>query len=272
MLEPLPHTNVLRELEVSLTHRCTLACGECGFFVRQQPVPHKGVAHVAITEGLDQLLRLGLVVQRLVIVGGEPTLARETLSEVCRYASACEGIRELELVTNGLSPDRVDARLLHQVDRLVISEYLDGPELLDTWRAWVEMVAPETEVIGRRHATWDQWTGDACVEADKALEFWRSCWYRKHCITLERGCLFSCSRIAKLGRDHEGLQLKEVVSLDDVREWLNADRALPSCMTCIPMMGLPRVPAGVQPDERLERLAPRALHILKKRLERSCLK
>lgn len=267
MLEPLSCTNSIRELEVSLTHRCTLDCQECGFFIREQPIPHKGPIHLTVINDLEKLLQMGITVERLVLVGGEPTLAKETLRRVCEYARGCLGIREVEVVSNGLSPDRVDAELLRKIDRLVISEYVEGPGLIEAWERWASTVASNTKVVGRRHEKWDKFTGDVVVEPSEALQFWRTCWYRKHCITLERGRLFSCSRIPKLGNDEEGLLLRDSTTLDEIREWLNADRALPSCSNCVPMMGFPKVASGVQPDDRLKTLEPRAVRILNERVD-----
>jgi hypothetical protein len=265
-LEPLPPTNTLRELEVSVTHRCTLACDECGFLVPRQPVPQHGDVADAVIADLEKLLSVGVRVERLVLVGGEPTLAPAVLQKVCAFVRSHEEIGEVEVVSNGLSPDRVDAELLRLFDRFVISDYLEGDELVELWRAWAAEVAPEVVVEARRAESWDRWTGDESVGEEEALQMWRSCWYRKHCVTLERGRLFSCSRIPKLGSDEEGLALTDATTLDDVREWLNADRALPSCATCVPMMDFESVPVARQPDDRLERLAPRALDILSQRM------
>lgn len=267
MLEPLSVENKLRELEISVSHRCTLACHECGFLVPAQPVPQHGAADVAILDGLERLRRLGVHVERLVFVGGEPTMAPGVLREVAAYARVAVHIGEVEVVTNGLSPDRVDPLLLRLFDRLVISNYAPESGLVELWKRWAASAAPELVVVARDQDAWDQWTGDATVGPDQALELWRGCWYRKHCVTLERGRIFSCSRIPKFGRDEEGLALSDSTTVEGLREWLNADRALPSCATCVPMMGLESVPVAVQPDDRMAILLPRAIRILNQKLE-----
>jgi hypothetical protein len=51
-----------------------------------------------------------------------------------------------------------------------------------------------------------------------------------------------------------------------VTDYLNGDRFLPSCQTCVPMMGLGTVTPGVQPDDRIARLTGRAIAVLSARV------
>ena len=95
-----------------------------------------------------------------------------------------------------------------------------------------------------------------------------ACWYRKHCITLERGRLFACSRVPKLGRDEEGLLLTSRTTLEEISAHLHRTDALRSCTDCTPMMGLPTVPPGVQSDGRIELLQRRAVIWLERDIQR----
>lgn len=267
-LTPFPDDGSIRELEVSITHRCTLACNECGFFMPKQPVPQNGSPANSIIQDLNHLLSFGVTVQRLVIVGGEPTLVPEQLMAVARYAKETPNIYEVEVVSNGLSPEKVSKELLASIDRFVISMYLEGDALLDAWVTWIGEVAPHVEVIARRHESWDRWNGNERVSDEEAAKIWSSCWYRKHSITLERGRIFTCSRIPKLGHDDEGICVNALDSLQQLGDYLNAEEPLSSCATCIPMMSFAPVVPGQQPDDRLRILGPRAIKILTEKLEK----
>lgn len=260
----------IRELEVSITHRCNLACAQCGFMVPDQPPLAQGDVVEALTASLGQLQRLGIRIGTLVVLGGEPTLDGRRLERALRGLRAVGNFDRLEVVSNGLSPQGLTAESLRYIDRFVISVYFHSPELEGLWRRYIASVAPTVELQFRRHADgWDQWTGAEQVDDSRAQELFVHCWYRRHCVTVERGRLFSCSRIPKLARDGEGLELTSATTLADVSAYLDGERFLPSCRTCVPMMELAKVAPGVQPDDRVARLQLHAIRVLGDRLDGS---
>ena len=119
----------------------------------------------------------------------------------------------------------------------------------------------------RKDKTWDRWFGPEVVSDQQAQQMYTECWYRKHCVTLERGRLFVCSRIPKLANDEQGLLLGPDTTLDAITQYLNGEHFLPACKTCVPMMGLPSVNAGVQPDNRIEKMLTPAMKYLKKAID-----
>jgi hypothetical protein len=252
--------NHLREVEVSITARCTLACHECGFLVPDQPTPARGEPVSEHTAGLDQLRRLGVRIGSLAVLGGEPTIDGALLERAARAFRATGTAERIEVVSNGLTPRGVTAGTLAAIDRFTISDYGLDDALLDRWRRWLSRLAPHVELCVRRSREgWDAWTEERRVPRARAQAMYDTCWYRRHCVTLERGRLFACSRVAKLVRDDEGLLLTRATTLDEIDAYLHRPEALPSCATCTPMMGLPLVPAGVQPDDRIARLQRRAI-------------
>lgn len=258
----------IRELEVSITHRCNLACAQCGFMVPAQPPLAHGDVVEALTASLGQLQRLGIRIGTLVVLGGEPTLDGRRLERALRGLRAVGNFDRLEVVSNGLSPQGLTPESLRYIDRFVISVYFHSPELEGLWRRYIASVAPAVELQFRRHEDgWDQWTGAEQVDDSRAQELFVHCWYRRHCVTVERGRLFSCSRIPKLARDDEGLGLTSATRLADVSAYLDGERFLPSCRTCVPMMELARVAPGVQPDDRVARLQLHAIRVLGDRLD-----
>jgi len=263
----MPATNqkplYINELEISITARCTLACANCGFLVPHQPNPSHGEPVAEISASLEMLYQLGVRVQSLAILGGEPTIDGRLLEKAITKIASTGISDRIEVVTNGLTPRGLTTASLKYINRLSISVYGLGDVILERYRLWLQLVAAHVELVFRRSEDgWDPWISDHTVSAVQAQKMFNTCWYRRHCTTVERGHIFVCSRIAKLGNDDEGLLIKPETSLADVDAYLNGIRALPSCATCTPMMGLGMVPAGVQPDNRIHRLENKAVEWL----------
>ncbi len=250
----------IREVEVSITARCTLACLECGFLVPNQPSPSIGEPIDELVRALRVLRDANVRIGSLGVLGGEPTI-NGPLLERAVVAFRQLGVAErIEVVSNGLTPRGLSATAARAIDRFTISDYGLDERLLGRWREWLAILAPAVELVVRGQGDgWDAWTTLRRVSAERAQTFYDACWYRKHCVTVERGRLFSCSRIPKFARDDEGLPLTEGTTFEVIETWLHRAEALPSCRSCTPMMDLPKVPAGVQPDARLPALQARAL-------------
>jgi hypothetical protein len=176
----------------------------------------------------------------------------------------------LEVVSNGLTPRGLTPTTLANLDRLTISVYGLDELLLEHWRAWIGQTAPSVELVFRHaHEGWDAWTEVRTVSKPRAQAMYEKCWYRRHCVTLERGRLFACSRIAKLARDEEGIEVTSRTTAAEIRSYLHSKLPHESCASCTPMMGLPVVPAGVQPDNRIERLQRNAIAWLDESLRKA---
>ena len=265
-----PPRVTLGEVEVSITGRCTLACDQCGFLVPDQPAPSIGDSVDELSGSLSHLCRLGIHVEDLAILGGEPTTNRRLLERAAVELRALGVANRIEVVTNGLTPQGLSLRALRAIDRVVVSVYGYDDALLDRWSRWLGAVAPSVELRFRRNdGGWDRWTDIVTIDEATANRIYSDCWYRRRCVTVERGRLFACSRIPKLGRDNEGLVLDAATTLSDVQGYLTRPTALPSCFDCTPMLNLPTVPAGVQPDDRIDRLQRRAIAWLEAALARA---
>lgn len=250
----------IREVEVSITSRCTLACLECGFLVPDQPSPSIGEPIDELVRALRILRDANVRVGSLGVLGGEPTINGPLLERAVVAFRALGVAEHIEVVSNGLTPRGLSATAARAIDRFTISDYGLDERLLGRWREWLAILAPGVELVVRGQGDgWDAWTTLRRVSPERAQTFYDACWYRKHCVTVERGRLFSCSRIPKFARDDEGLLLTEGTTFDAIETWLHRAHALPSCRSCTPMMDLPKVPAGVQPDARLPALQARAL-------------
>lgn len=216
----------------------------------------------AVTElavALKHLERCGVTIGSLALLGGEATLAKSALRGALEVAGAANNVQAVELVTNGLTPRGVAPDALTHVNRVSLSDYTHNTQLADAWTRWLAAVAPHVELVRRQHDQWDRWTDPVDLGVAGGQAAYDTCWYRRHCVTLERGHLFVCSRIPKLGADDQALALTATTTLADIESHLTAPVAPASCRTCTPMAGLPGVAAGIQPDDRLPRLTERAL-------------
>ena len=115
----------LREVEVSITARCTLACRECGFLVPDQPEPARGEPVSEHTAALEQLRRLGVRIGSLAVVGGEPTFDGALLERAVRAFRGTGVADRIEVVSNGLTPRGVTAGTL-AADRSLHDQRLRG--------------------------------------------------------------------------------------------------------------------------------------------------
>lgn len=261
-------TYKIRELEISITSKCHLRCDNCGFCIPEQPSPSLSKNIVEeFAESLNLLERLNIQVGSLGILGGEPTFNKTKLDEGLIAFSKFKNVERIEVVSHGLTPQNLNKSSLKYIDKLSLSIYFENKELIELWKNYLDRFAPHIELSLRKDKEWDKWQGNEVADDTKAQEMFDYCWYRKHCVTLERKRLFMCSRIPKLPRDKEGLLLGESTSLEDVINYLNQETFTESCKTCTPMMGLEKVKAGVQPDDRISKLIPRAIEFLRNELK-----
>lgn len=261
------HSFKINELEVSITSKCHLRCDNCGFYIPHQPNPSLDSNVVAeLVSGLTHLHRMNIEVESLAVLGGDPTYNREILDIALIEFSKFGNIKQIEIVTHGLSPQNISKTVLNIIDKLTISVYFENDDLVSLWENYLNKYAPNVVLTWRTDKEWDKWTGEELVDDTMAQKMFDYCWYRKHCVTLERQRLFACSRIAKLSQDHEGLILNNETSIEDTLNYLNQSSFLNSCRTCTPMMGLPTTKAGIQPDNRVLKMIPNAINFLKTEL------
>lgn len=257
----------IRELEVSITSMCHLRCNNCGFYIPHQPNPaQSGDIISEIVIGLSHLQRLNIKIGSLGVLGGEPTFNQNVLETALKEFSKFDNIQRIEVVSHGLTPQNIRKETLQFIDKLTISIYFDSEELTQLWKSYLDKFAPHIELSLRTDKEWDKWLGNEVVDDIKAQEMFDYCWYRKHCVTLERKRLFMCSRIAKLSQDQKGIILDDNTSFDKVKNYLNQKTFITPCKTCTPMMGLQTVKAGQQPDDRILKLVSKAINFLKTEL------
>lgn len=258
---PLFEDGRIPEVEVSINSACSLSCAECGFLVPNQPHPATGRDPVVeLEEMLRRLEEADVRIGSVALLGGEATLAPRTLERSVDLLAKSNIVERVELVTNGLTPQGLPSACLSNIDRISLSDYTGDDRLADAWRCWLTGLGrDDIEFVVRRHSGWDNNSASVILSPAQAQAAYDRCWYRRHCVTLERGRLFRCSRIPKVGLDHDGLPLERGTSSATVLGYLHDPTAPRACRTCAPMAGLPRIAPGSQPDDRVPRLLKRAL-------------
>ncbi|MDY2839771.1 MAG: hypothetical protein SOT46_05295 [Treponema sp.] len=241
----------IQELELSINNTCNLCCSECGFLIPHQPKP-------TLTENILQehcksleiLRKNNIEIKSLAILGGEPTLNVSFLEKATEAFSFFENIRRLEVVTNGLNPKGLSQKTLDLIQKISISVYKDDVEFVKSWKNFLKRKAPHIETAFRIQKIWDINTGDFFVSDDEAQKLFDSCWYKRHCTTIERSKLFVCSIAPKHKSDADGLLLTESITQNEIVEYLTRTVAISHCKRCIPEMHIKKVQGGIQQDKR----------------------
>jgi len=195
-------------------------------------------------------MELGLRIGKIVLVGGEVAF-HPSLNADIKQIKDVSIADQIEVVTNGLYPQGFNLETFKLIDSLVISDYVRTESFELIWRRYVESFSNDVNLSFRRKDSWDDWFTPVKMVPAVTQQAWDTCFYRNYDVTLERGRLFSCSRIAKKLNDEEGLEIKTVQCLSEIEAYLNSTTPRPSCASCSPVAGLPQVEVALQSDGKI---------------------
>lgn len=253
----------IRELEISVTNKCNLTCRGCGFDVPNQIAAVNGEGIDQHIESLKKLKALGLSVGKIVLVGGEAALAK-LLAEYITQVRLTDISDQVELVTNGLYPQGVTKEVSSQLDSLVISDYICTDRFETSWRQYLETSSYSNKIDFRRKGAWDDLLSEVDNDASETEEHWKTCFYRNCDVTLERGRLFSCSRIAKKKWDKQGLLIESITSITAISEYLNSSKPKKACYSCATVGNCSQIPVAEQVGTNLEKIVMKAEKYMEK--------
>lgn len=242
---------VIPEMEISINNKCNLRCKECGFLTPNQPSP--ALTQDVIEEHYNCLKILedkNIQIQSLAILGGEPLLDSGYLERAVEKIRTLKNIKQIELVTNGLLPQNLTETTLSGLNKISVSTYEYDNEFMKTWKDFVSKKNPEIKIEFRLQKKWDLNSGNITVDEEMAQNLFDECWYKKHCVTIERSKLFVCSMAPKHKSDSDGLHLSQELSFAEIVNYMERPKALNHCSKCIPAMKLGKVDGGVQSDNR----------------------
>ena len=237
----------INELEISINNVCNLMCTECGFLTPNQPKPT--LSNDVLKEqysSLDILCKNNIEIKSLAVLGGEPTLNPSFLEKSVMAFSSLPNIRQIEVVTNGLTPQGFTSKTLSSIQKISVSTYLDDKEFIEGWKNFVKRKASHIDIAFRVQKMWDMHSGDYTVSDDEAQKLFNLCWYRKHCVTIERSRLFICSISPKHKIDSDGLFLSENTTQYEIIRYLTRTEAISHCRKCVPEMHIKKIPGGMQ--------------------------
>ncbi len=256
----------IRELTISVTNKCNLTCRGCGFNVPNQISPVIGSNIYQHITSLQLLKNLGVKLGKLVIVGGEATLSK-ALSEYVSQVKSVGISEKIELVTNGLYPHGLTAKVAVQLDSLVFSDYICTDNFESTWEDYLSLLGYTGEIDFRRKEAWDDLVSEVSNAPEQVQAHWDTCFYRKYDVTLERGRLFSCSRVAKKNLNEQGLLIVTDTSIDEVKEYLLSNQPNEACYTCATVGESSKIPVAEQVNSDLVKLAAKAEKFMREVLE-----
>lgn len=249
------------ELELSINNKCNLQCRECGFLTPNQPKPT--ISKNIIDEHYNCLKILetnDIEIESLAILGGEPTLNSKFLEEALSRFSKLKNIKQIELVTNGLLPQNISEETFSLIDKISISVYTDHMNFITAWKNYVQRKSSHVNLYFRNQKKWDLNSGNKIVSKEISQKMFENCWYKNHCVTIERGKLFLCSIAAKHLSDIDGLPLHEKITKDEIISFILRKNQLNYCCRCIPEMKLGKVDGGQQcGNANLSRLIDEAI-------------
>ncbi|CCK77271.1 hypothetical protein OLEAN_C30950 [Oleispira antarctica RB-8] len=110
----------------------------------------------------------------------------------------------------------------------------------------------------RRKSAWDDLFSEVKNDAALTEHHWNSCFYRSYDVTLERGRLFSCSRIAKKKWDEQGLLIESITSLSAIDEYLNSTKPKQACYSCATVGNCSQIPVAEQVSTDIEKIVAKA--------------
>ncbi len=191
------------------------------------------------------------------MVGGEVALAKGLSAHIKNIISV--GISDkIELVTNGLYPQGITSQVLKLLDSVVISDYICSDKFEYLWRQYLSFFEFEGDITFRRKEAWDDLFSEVGNLREETIMHWKKCFYRNYDVTLERGRLFSCSRIAKKNLDHQGLSIDSNTSLEDIKNYLLSYQPKEACYSCATVGNFSRLPVAEQMNSNLDKIASKA--------------
>jgi organic radical activating enzyme len=253
----------IRELEITVTNKCNLTCRGCGFNVPNQISAVEGEGIDQHIKALNDLKKFGLSIGKIVLVGGEAALAK-SLAEYITLIRLVGISDQVELVTNGLYPQGVTKEVLNQLDSLVISDYICTDRFEASWRQYLKANDYTNKIDFRRKGAWDDLLSEVDNDAVETEEHWKTCFYRNCDVTLERGRIFSCSRIAKKAWDEQGLLIESITSVEDIEEYLNSSKPKKACYSCATVGSCSQIPVAEQVSSNLEKIVAKAENYMDK--------
>lgn len=216
--------------DLYIINACNLHCKGCSVLDYKGRVTIGHMTVQDIVSILDRLDEMGVTLEELKILGGEPTLHKEFV-EIVGTLIAYKGrvFNKLTLVTNGLALKPHVVGVLSNFDSVIVSVY---PEM-HVDRDITESPNGKDLLKLSNFEFWPQNTFEVYGEKGyfskntTAQENWDACWQKSNCQTLTKDGLFHCTITM-----NENTERQDYTTAEDMMKFVNRSEPLDFCAKC----------------------------------------
>lgn len=217
--------------DIMVQSTCNLHCKDCSVLDwKGNEYPGQTMKLEDVININEKLIRLGIMVRKLTLLGGEPTLNKDII-KIIKYLSEFKNItfKELKLITNGLYFKKDIIKSFEDLDSLRISIY---PYTLDMKKELIRsplykhlLSITDLEVI-----EFDKFicygVEDPRYDYSKELN-WKRCWKKDWCRHLTVDGLYRCDILENIGEEFCDMSDK-----NELVNYVNSDVPYDYCEKC----------------------------------------
>ena len=217
--------------DLMIESTCNLHCKNCSV------IDFQGNKYLGKTMNIDdvikinkKLIKLGVVLQRLTLLGGEPTLNKDIV-KIINYLSEFKNItfKELKMITNGLNFKGDIINSFEKLDSLRISIY---PYSLDfKWKLSKNPLYEYLKSITKLEVMFiDSFDCDGVEDPNyqysKKLN-WERCWKKNWCRHITVDGLYRCNVLESVGQE-----LCDMSDKNKIVDYIESDIPYDYCEKC----------------------------------------
>ena len=217
--------------DLMIQSTCNLHCKDCSILDwKGNEYPGQTMKLEDVININEKLIKLGIILEKLTLLGGEPTLNKDII-KIIKYLSKFKNItfKELRLITNGLNFKKDIIKSFEGLDSLRISVYpyskdievkLKDSHLLEYLESITNVEIKEEfyfSVYG---------TEDPKLEYSKELN-WKRCWKKNWCRHLTVDGLYRCDILENVGQE-----LCDMTDKNELINYINSDVPYDYCEKC----------------------------------------
>ena len=223
--------NLPGNFDLMVQSTCNLHCKDCSVLDwKGNEYPGQTMKLEDVININEKLIRLGVVLERLTLLGGEPTLNKDII-KIMKYLSEFKNVtfKELKMITNGLNfkKDIVDS--FKYLDNLRISVYpyskdmeieLKNSHLLEYLES-ITNVEIKEEFYFQAHGS-----PDPKMEYSKELN-WERCFQKYFCRHLTINGMYRCTILENVDQE-----LCDMTDKNKLVDYVNSDVPFDFCEKC----------------------------------------
>jgi len=213
--------------DLYITNVCNLHCKKCSVldWKGKHTIHHMDMAEVVRI--LDKIKSLGIVLEELKIVGGEPTLHKQ-FPEIIDHILSQPTQQKLTIISNGLNLTEKVIRTLSRAHRVVFSIYPGMVTEEDIKDSGVENRLKEVDYWhNERFQYFDEESKIVKLYGTSQKKNWQRCYLKHRCRTITDDGLYRCV-IAM----NERSDICEWNDAEELMQYIESDVPLEACKDC----------------------------------------